>query len=676
MATVYLAHDPRFRRDVALKVLPREFLHDPTFHARFEREAQTIATLEHPAIVPVYDFGEEDGQPYLVMRYMPGGSLADRLRDGPLSIPASAIILERVGEALDEAHAAGVIHRDLKPDNILFDKRDNAYLADFGIVKLASATASFTGAAIIGTPAYMSPEQARGDMELDGRSDIYALGAILFEMLSGSMPYEADTPMQLAIKHIIEPVPRILERMPALPPECDTVIKQAMAKERDARYPTGQALANAVRSLSAKRGALPATVAEPVPTTPETFVEPAPATPETVIEPPPRSSSQPQPSRPTGVKPPSGLPDTTQRTPPANTPSSQKPARSRSLLVWGCILGILVVIVLIAGVALGSAGLVSLVSRPTATATSSFVQTATGTRLPVTTEPKPLSTNTLQPQPTATQAQIIRRFTSELSNDIAARGVVRIGVRSTTAWPLTVRSGNDYSGFEIDLAREIVDRLYGGHVSIEWTPLNAVNRFLALQAGDIDILIRATTHTRSSEDDLGLFFTSSYFLDGTRLLVRQNSNVSDIGDLDGRTVGVTAGTTTELVLTNGMRVAGVKMTIDRYNTADEAYAAFVAGRLDAIVSDWSHLLGLSNGDSGFQVVGDLFPVATFDSSEAGHSPLAIGIPPKQQDFRDEVDGILRAIISDGSWEKIYESWLPGPHPWTVEEMLAEPRVNR
>ncbi len=671
MATVCLAHDPRFRRDVALKVLPREFLHDPTFHARFEREAQTIATLEHPAIVPVYDFGEEDGQPYLVMRYMPGGSLADRLRDGPLSISAGAMILERVGEALDEAHAAGVIHRDLKPDNILFDKRDNAYLADFGIVKLAEATTSFTGSAIIGTPAYMSPEQARGDMELDGCSDIYALGAILFKMLSGSMPYEADTPMQLAIKHIIEPVPLIVERMPALPPECDAVIKQAMAKERNSRYPTGQALANAVRRLSAKGGALPATVPEPTPATPETVVEPVPATPETFVEPPPRSSSQPQPSRPTVVTPPRGLPDTTQRTPP-----SQKPTRSRSLLVWGCILGIVVVVVLIVGVALGSAGLTSLVNRPTAAATSSFVQTATEIHLPVTTEPVQLSTNTPQPEPTATQARIIRTFASELSKEIAVRGVVRIGVRSNTAWPLTVRSGDDYSGFEIDLAREIVDRLYDGHVSIDWTPLNAANRFPALQAGDIDMLIRATTHTRSREDDLGLFFTSSYFLDGTRLLVRQNSNVSDIGDLDGGTVGVTAGSTTELVLTNGMRVAGVEMTIDRYNTADEAYAAFVAGRLDAIVSDWSHLLGLSNGDSGFQVVGDLFPVATFDSSEAGHEPLAIGIPPKQQDFRDEVDGILRAIISDGSWEKIYESWLPGPHPWTVEEMLTEPRVNR
>lgn len=118
MATVYRAHDPRFRRTVALKVLPREFLHDPQFRARFEREAQTIAALEHPAIVPVYDFGEKDGQPYLVMRYMPGGSLADRLKDGPLSIAATAAILARIGAALDEAHAEGVIHRDLKPGNI------------------------------------------------------------------------------------------------------------------------------------------------------------------------------------------------------------------------------------------------------------------------------------------------------------------------------------------------------------------------------------------------------------------------------------------------------------------------------------------------------------------------------------------------------------------------------
>ncbi len=183
MATVFHAYDPRFKRDVAVKVLPREFLHDLTFRERFEREAQTIAALEHQAIVPVYDFGEEEGQPYLVMRYMPGGSLADRLAQGALSIQGVAQILTRLAPALDKAHSQGIIHRDLKPANILFDDEDNPYLSDFGIAKLVEATAALTGSAIIGTPAYMSPEMAKGE-EVDGRSDVYGMAVLLFEMLT------------------------------------------------------------------------------------------------------------------------------------------------------------------------------------------------------------------------------------------------------------------------------------------------------------------------------------------------------------------------------------------------------------------------------------------------------------------------------------------------------------
>ena len=130
MATVYHAHDPRFKRDVALKVMPREFLHDPTFRARFEREAQAIAGLEHSAIVPVYDFGEEQEQPYLVMRFMSGGSLSQRLRQGPVPLDEAARILSRIGAALESAHARGIIHRDVKPANILFDDYGDAFLSN------------------------------------------------------------------------------------------------------------------------------------------------------------------------------------------------------------------------------------------------------------------------------------------------------------------------------------------------------------------------------------------------------------------------------------------------------------------------------------------------------------------------------------------------------------------
>jgi serine/threonine-protein kinase len=250
MATVYHAYDPRFKREVALKVLPRQFLHDPTFRARFEREAQTVAGLEHPAIVPVYDFGEEDGQLYLVMRYLPGGSLTDRLKQGPLPYEETVRIITILAAALDEAHRQGIIHRDLKPDNILFDQRDDPYLTDFGIAKLSTGSGQITtGGLIVGTPAYMSPEQA-SDEEIDHRSDIYALGIITFQTLTGQLPFQATTPVVLLMKHMTEPVPRIRAFNPKLPVGYDTVLTKALAKNRDDRYATALDLAVALAEAS------------------------------------------------------------------------------------------------------------------------------------------------------------------------------------------------------------------------------------------------------------------------------------------------------------------------------------------------------------------------------------------------------------------------------------------
>lgn len=236
MATVYKAYDPRFEREVALKVLPREMLHDPQFRVRFEREAKTIAALEHQAIVPVYDVGEEDGQPYFVMRYMTGGSLGDTIAKGPMSLAAATKIIERLASALDDAHLKGIVHRDLKPANILFDRTGEPYISDFGIAKITqSQTATVTGGAIVGTPAYMSPEQAQGE-KIDGRSDIYSLGVILYEMLSGIQPYQATTPMAIVVKHITDPIPHILDVNPSLPTAIEMIIEKAMAKNPDDRF--------------------------------------------------------------------------------------------------------------------------------------------------------------------------------------------------------------------------------------------------------------------------------------------------------------------------------------------------------------------------------------------------------------------------------------------------------
>lgn len=257
MATVFRAVDPFFQRDVALKVIPREFLHDPSFRARFQREAKTIALLEHPAIVPVYDVGEEDGQPFLVMRYLPGGSLSNRLKQGRMPFGEVTRIMNRLAPALDEAHKMGIIHRDLKPDNILFDHRDTPFITDFGIAKLnEERTQLTTGGLIIGTPSYMSPEQANGET-IDGRSDIYALGIILFQMLTGQLPFEAKTPLGIIMQHITQPVPQILEIEPDLPVDCSSIIEKALAKEPDERFDTAVALANALQQAPGSNSSSP-----------------------------------------------------------------------------------------------------------------------------------------------------------------------------------------------------------------------------------------------------------------------------------------------------------------------------------------------------------------------------------------------------------------------------------
>jgi serine/threonine-protein kinase len=388
MATVFHAFDPRFKRDVAVKVLPREFLHDPTFRARFEREAQTIAGLEHPAIVPVYDFGEEAGQPFIVMRLMPGGALTDRLKAGPLPLDEAARIFNILAPALDDAHAHGIIHRDLKPGNILFDSRNQPYLSDFGIAKLSEASAAFTGSAIIGTPAYMSPEQAKGDRNLDGRSDLYALGAILFETLTGKLPYEADTPMGIAIKHIVEPVPRILDTNPQLPTACETIIGRAMAKDRAERFNNAQEMA-AMLATVARGGAIApsapvtAPVVAPVPTR-------AAAAPETK----PVRAREPQPLTPTIV--------TSAPAPPPVTPA---PRTRAPIPMWmwaggGVGLVAIVAVLFIGGSLLSGVTSPTPTTEPTRAAQATLPTASVGvTRAPTNTSapPTPRPTNTPAP---------------------------------------------------------------------------------------------------------------------------------------------------------------------------------------------------------------------------------------------------------------------------------------
>ena len=253
MAAVYLAFDPSSKRDVAVKVLPRESLGNEAISLeQFKKELETIASLEHPAIVPVYDVGEEEDQPFFVMRYMAGGSLSMLIEEGKLSLQDTARIIERIAVALDHAHKRNIIHRDIKPDNILFDLNDNPYISDFGVAKLTEVPgASNHESRVVGTPGYMSPEQAY-DQHVDARSDVYGLGVVIYQMLTGKaiQRFTTNTSLDKVRAYVDQPIPEILQVNPELPPAVDTIIKTAMARDKTGRFPTAIDLARALNQVA------------------------------------------------------------------------------------------------------------------------------------------------------------------------------------------------------------------------------------------------------------------------------------------------------------------------------------------------------------------------------------------------------------------------------------------
>jgi serine/threonine-protein kinase len=249
MSVVYRARDLRLNRSVAIKVLPPELSHDPAVRARFTREAQTAAQLSHAHIVPIYDVGERDGIAYFVMAMLTGGNLATLLTYEPrLPVEEVRRFLREVADALDYAHQRGVIHRDIKPDNVLLDRESGrAMVTDFGIAWAmeASSRLTATGAAV-GTPTYMSPEQAVGERALDGRSDIYSLGVLAYQMLTGRVPFTASNAMALLLKHVTERPKPISELRPETPPAMTEAIERALMKSPEDRWPTAGTLRDAL----------------------------------------------------------------------------------------------------------------------------------------------------------------------------------------------------------------------------------------------------------------------------------------------------------------------------------------------------------------------------------------------------------------------------------------------
>ncbi len=277
MAIVYKAFDTRLERAVALKVIRTERMDDSQFLGRFEREARALAKLTHPNIVHINDYGEHEGLPYLVMDFIPGGTLKERI-GAPIPWAEAAWFLAPVAHALDYAHKLGIIHRDIKPSNILVTDSGQPMLTDFGIAKMLQddKSGNLTTSGIgMGTPEYMSPEQVMGN-PVDGRTDIYSLGIVFYEMITGRTPFKADTPMAIAIKLVNDPLPRPRQYVPGLPPQAEQVIFKALAKQADDRYLDMGAFAAGLEGLAAS---VPAAKRGNTITAPAAPVQPAEAIP-------------------------------------------------------------------------------------------------------------------------------------------------------------------------------------------------------------------------------------------------------------------------------------------------------------------------------------------------------------------------------------------------------------
>lgn len=303
MAVVYRAQDERLNRTVAIKMMRPQFASDPNFLLRFRREAQAVASLSHPNLAAVWDSGEVNGVPYIVMEFVDGDNLKTRIAaQAPFTAERAVALMIQICDGVGAAHRAGIVHRDLKPQNILLARTGQIKVTDFGIARSLAATAvsSTQTGQVWGTAQYIAPEQASGQ-PVSPATDVYSLGIILFEMLTGRLPFEADTPLALAMQHLQTEPPSIRTFNPAIPVGLEGIVTKAMAKRPQARYPDADALGSALKAYqrlgeqatgpmptasrpqatpAAPRPAVPAPGGRPVSTVPSYTPPPASTAPE------------------------------------------------------------------------------------------------------------------------------------------------------------------------------------------------------------------------------------------------------------------------------------------------------------------------------------------------------------------------------------------------------------
>jgi predicted Ser/Thr protein kinase len=279
MAVVYRAHQASLNRYVAIKVLPPQLAFDQAFVQRFEREAASAAQLQHPNIVAIYDVGSQDAYHYIVMEFLPGVTLGRLLDDGPLPLQRVEHILRQLAAALDYAHAQNILHRDLKPSNIMVGPDDHVKLMDFGLARAGDSSDLTRSGIVMGTPYYMSPEQAQGH-KIDRRSDLYALGVVLYEMITGRIPFERDTPQAVLLAHVVEAPPPLHSLLATVPPAMEPVILRALAKNPARRYASAHELAEDFARAVAGAAPIAAEDAPPVVVAPPPDAPPPPPAPQ------------------------------------------------------------------------------------------------------------------------------------------------------------------------------------------------------------------------------------------------------------------------------------------------------------------------------------------------------------------------------------------------------------